>query len=88
MTLLFWFSFLAIFYTYFGYPILLFMVSKMVYKPVRKKASEPFVSIIISAFNEEKAIEKKLLNVSLGTRSVSAAWLSFLSLRAKQSLRN
>ncbi len=63
MIFLFWFSLLAIFYTYFGYPVLLFVLSSIFRKPVKQKISEPFVSVVISAFNEEKAIEKKLLNL-------------------------
>ena len=63
MKLLFWISFLGILYTYFGYPLLLSMVSALFRKPVKQRASEPSVSVIISAFNEEQAIERKLLNL-------------------------
>ena len=60
---LFWFFLAAVFYTYLGYPILLFGVSQMFRKPVRRKPYEPKVSVVISAFNEEKWIEQKLLNL-------------------------
>lgn len=63
MKTLFWFSSAVIVYTYFGYPVLLFVISSIFPKPVKKRIQEPFVSVIISAFNEEKAIEKKLLNL-------------------------
>ena len=63
MTFLFWFSFLLIFYAYAGYPVLLFLTSLFFKKSVRKKAGEPTVSLILSAFNEENAIEWKLLNL-------------------------
>ncbi len=63
MKLLFWASFLGIVYTYFGYPLLLWVISSLFRKPVRQRVLEPSVSIVISAFNEEKDIEKKLLNL-------------------------
>ena len=63
MEIIFWLSFVLIFYTYAGYPLLLFVISGLFQKPVKKKANEPQVSIILSAFNEEKAIERKLLNL-------------------------
>ena len=60
---MFWFSMILIFYTYLGYPILLLFAGFLFRKPVKKSVSEPSVSIVISAFNEEKAIEKKLVNI-------------------------
>ena len=60
---IFWLSLILILYTYAGYPLFLFLASKLFKKPVRKKANEPQVSIILAAFNEEKAIEQKLLNL-------------------------
>lgn len=63
MEILFWFSFALIFYTYVGYPLLLFFVSVFFQKKVRKGFSEPRVSVILSAFNEEKTIERKLKNL-------------------------
>lgn len=59
----FWLSFLLILYTYAGYPVLLYGVAKVFKKPVHKKPAQPKVSIIISAFNEEKNIENKLHNL-------------------------
>ncbi|MBI1977728.1 MAG: glycosyltransferase family 2 protein [Candidatus Omnitrophica bacterium] len=63
MIILFWLSFFLVFYTYVGYPLILFAVSSFARKKVHKRAAEPKVSIILSAFNEEKWIEKKLLNL-------------------------
>jgi poly-beta-1,6-N-acetyl-D-glucosamine synthase len=60
---LFWTFFVLIGYTYVGYPILLWIASRLFAKPVNKGAFEPVVSVILSAFNEEKHIEKKLLNL-------------------------
>lgn len=63
MTILFWIFFLLIVYTYAGYPLGLLLLSRWRKKPVNKGHCEPRVSIILSAFNEEKAIEAKLLNL-------------------------
>ena len=63
MKILFWFSAAMIFYTYAGYPLLLGFVAEFFERKVRKGPYEPRVSIILSAFNEEKYIEKKLLNL-------------------------
>ena len=63
MTLLFWISLLLVFYTYVGYPMVLFVASLFLRKEIRKRRSEPRVSVILSAFNEEKWIQKKLENL-------------------------
>ena len=52
-----------LFYIYFGYPILLFLIS--IFKKNKIKISEdyfPSVSLIIAAYNEEKVIEEKIKN--------------------------
>lgn len=59
----FWLSAVFIVYTYAGYPFLLYLVAKFKTKPIRKVSQEPTVSVILAAFNEEKHIEKKLLNL-------------------------
>ncbi len=63
MTFLFWLSFCGIFYAYAGYPVLLFLASKFFKRPIRKIPAQPRVSIILSAFNEESSIERKILNL-------------------------
>ena len=63
MKFIFWTSLILIFYTYIGYPALLFLVSLFFERPVKKRRCEPRVSIILSAFNEEGYIERKLLNL-------------------------
>ena len=50
-------------YTYLGYPILLFLINRFLHPKVAKKEITPSVSIILSAFNEEKYIERKLHNL-------------------------
>ena len=65
---LFWFSFFIVFYSYFGYGMLIwFMVGirRFFSKKNRSRSEadfEPEVSLIITAFNEEDFIEKKILN--------------------------
>ena len=52
-----------LFYIYFGYPILLFLIS--IFKKNNVKMSEDYfldVSLIIAAYNEEKIIEEKIKN--------------------------
>lgn len=52
----------ALFYTYAGYPLLLAVVSTLRPKPVRRDKFEPTVTIIITAYNEERALAAKLEN--------------------------
>ncbi len=63
MKFLFWVLFILIAYTYAGYPFLLWVLGKGMRKPVKKVANEPTVTVILSAFNEEKHIEAKLSNL-------------------------
>jgi cellulose synthase/poly-beta-1,6-N-acetylglucosamine synthase-like glycosyltransferase len=48
--------------SYLGYPVFIFVLSKVFGKPVRKAAITPSVSIIIAAYNEELDIGRKLEN--------------------------
>lgn len=50
-------------YCYFGYPLLLMFVSKFSEQKVAKKYIEPSISVVISLFNEEDVIEKKINNL-------------------------
>ena len=52
----------ALFYIYFGYPILVYLISLVFPKTVQKKDLEPKVTILITAYNEEKDIRSKLEN--------------------------
>lgn len=60
--LLFWLSAAALFYTYAGYPLLLALISALRSRPVRRQEFEPKVSIIITAYNEERDLAAKLEN--------------------------
>jgi cellulose synthase/poly-beta-1,6-N-acetylglucosamine synthase-like glycosyltransferase len=59
---IFWLSVLALFYTYAGYPLLLVLVSALRPRKVRRGEFEPTVSIIITAYNEERDLAAKLEN--------------------------
>jgi len=68
MIYLFWFSFLGVFYAYFGYPLLLLVLGKIkdLFKPLNMELlsenQAPSVTIIIPAYNEEKVIKNKIEN--------------------------
>lgn len=62
LDVLFWFSLVFVFYAYAGYPLLLKALSIFRSRPVRKGPFAPNVSLIITAYNEEKRIEAKLKN--------------------------
>ena len=58
----FWVSFCSVFYIYIGYPLLLIVWRFLARRGVAKAPAEPSVSLILSAHNERKTIENKLIN--------------------------
>ncbi|MBD3180893.1 glycosyltransferase [Candidatus Poribacteria bacterium] len=62
LKVIFWFSAFFVFYTYFGYPILLIIIAKIKGKAVDKDAFTPSVTMLIAAYNEENNIRNKLEN--------------------------
>ena len=62
MSMVFWGSIIGVFYAYFGYPLSLLLIGMLRGRRVDKKPIEPSVTLIITAYNEEKRIESKLLN--------------------------
>ncbi|MCC6847908.1 MAG: glycosyltransferase family 2 protein [Deltaproteobacteria bacterium] len=62
MEVLFWLCAGAMAYVYVGYPLLLFLVSRVVRRRVAKAPVTPTVTMVIAAYNEERAIAKKLEN--------------------------
>lgn len=62
MEVLFWLCAGAMAYVYVGYPLLLFLVSRVVQRRVAKAPITPTVTMVIAAYNEERAIAKKLEN--------------------------
>lgn len=63
MEIIFWLSILTVLYAYAGYPVALWILAKFFRRPVNKGRFEPRISIILSAFNEEKFIESRLHNL-------------------------
>ncbi len=59
---LFWISLIIVIYTYFGYPLLMMLLNRIINKPVAKGEGFPKVSFIVSAYNEERYIEGKVKN--------------------------
>jgi cellulose synthase/poly-beta-1,6-N-acetylglucosamine synthase-like glycosyltransferase len=63
MIFTFWFFICLIVYCYFGYPILLVLVSSLYSRPVFKKDITPKISIVISVWNEHDVIRQKISNL-------------------------
>ena len=60
--IIFYLSLTLIFYVYFGYPALVFIISQIKSKFVKKDIFEPTVTIVIAAYNEEAVIENTIKN--------------------------
>jgi len=62
MKILFWGSLLMLGYVYIGYPILVFLLSILRNKKVRKQTFQPYVTILIAAYNEGETIDETIKN--------------------------
>ena len=62
MRVCFWASTSLLFYTYVGYPLLLLTISRLRPRPIRRAEWTPKVTVIITAYNEERDIAAKLEN--------------------------
>ena len=60
--IIFWLTIGIIFYTYLGYPLLIIFISLFINNKINKQDSEPRVTFLIAAYNEEKNIAGKLEN--------------------------
>ena len=59
----FWITMGLILYIYYGYPLLIFLLSLVIRNPIRaNNRYEPTVTFLITAYNEEKDIARKLEN--------------------------
>lgn len=63
MIFLFWFSIFILFYIYFGYPLFLWGWVRLFPRVPQTSPEKPTVSILLSVFNEEKVIGKKIENL-------------------------
>lgn len=59
---IFWISLAALIYVYAGYPLLVYLVSVVRPRQVKKSNITPAVTVLITAYNEEKVIRAKLEN--------------------------
>ncbi len=67
MNIIFWSSLFFIFYAYLGYPVLLWMMTRLVHCRIfdgvlNAQDELPSVTLIISAYNEEKVIGDRITN--------------------------
>ena len=63
LAILFWLSVFSIIYTYIGYPVLISLIAKLIPFPGRADGiSDISVTLLITAYNEEAVIEKKIEN--------------------------
>jgi cellulose synthase/poly-beta-1,6-N-acetylglucosamine synthase-like glycosyltransferase len=61
-TITFWASAAALLYAYAGYPVLVWLVSRLRPRAVLRGSAEPSVSVVITAYNEERDLRAKLEN--------------------------
>ncbi|MDX2045127.1 MAG: glycosyltransferase family 2 protein [Acidobacteriota bacterium] len=54
---------ILILYTFLGYPLAVFWLSRLFPRPIRKDDFSPSISIIIAAYNEERDLKAKLDNM-------------------------
>jgi len=59
---LFYLLLTLIVYPYFIYPLAIYSITKLYSKDLDMDSNVPFVTLMISAYNEERIIEKKILN--------------------------
>lgn len=60
--ILFWLSAAALIYTYIGYPLLVAAISKLLPCKLHRAEHQPTVTIIVTAYNEERHLAAKLDN--------------------------
>jgi poly-beta-1,6-N-acetyl-D-glucosamine synthase len=60
---LYWSSLGCLGYTYVGYPAMIYLLSRLRTRTVRRAPIEPTVSVVVAAFNEGASIARKLDNL-------------------------
>lgn len=63
--IVFWANAGCVFYVYVGYPLLVYLMSHLFPRRVAVGKFEPAVSVVITAFNEESGLRKKIENTLL-----------------------
>lgn len=61
--IVFWSFVSLILYTYLGYPLVVYLLGRLLPRSIRKDDFSPSVSIIIAAYNEERDLRAKLDNM-------------------------
>src|SRR5688572_14838819 len=62
-SVLFWIFACVLGYVYVGYPLLVRALAAVAERPIRRARIRPPVTVVISAYNEEKGIRAKIDNV-------------------------
>jgi len=57
---LYWFSLFILIYTYFGYPLIIYGISRFIHRPCNRGDNLPGLSIVFSAYNEAEVIQEKI----------------------------
>jgi len=60
--IIFWTSCAALIYVYVGYPLFVYLISRLRPLEIKKSFFEPTVTVLITAYNEERDIRAKLEN--------------------------
>jgi cellulose synthase/poly-beta-1,6-N-acetylglucosamine synthase-like glycosyltransferase len=60
--ILFWLALAVPVYAYFGYPLVLAILSLFIHRPIRKAPFSPRVSLLIPAYREAQKIQQKIRN--------------------------
>ncbi|HVB58021.1 MAG TPA: glycosyltransferase family 2 protein [Candidatus Acidoferrales bacterium] len=64
MRIVFWLSVSVVVYAYVGYPIALLFLRIFIHRSVRKSPIEPYVTLVVPAYNESRVIEAKIRNAA------------------------
>lgn len=64
MKIAFWLSIFVVLYPYAGYPIVLLFLRLFIHRRVRKNPIEPYVTLVVPAYNESRVIGAKIRNAS------------------------
>ncbi len=64
MELIFWLSVFLLFHSYLIYPVTIKIISSFFYKKKYENEAAFTISILISAFNEEKVIKERIINIA------------------------
>ena len=62
MKIAFWLSVCVVVYAYAGYPMVLLFLRLLIHRPVRKNRIEPYVTLVVPAYNESGVIGAKIRN--------------------------